>query len=116
MWYSGRPLGYNGPLASLRMKLWRRGSYDADYLKLAEKQSSREQVLAIVHKLCQYKKTHPKYKIIDFPYPNNNPHDYEIARLKLASLITGKQMAGPHEFLGPIPGHSPDFIDQIQNY
>ena len=116
VWYSGKNLGYKGPLPSLRMKSWRSGSYDAEYLKLAEIKTSRKKVMAIFSRICEYKKTHPKYKYIDFPYPNNNPLNFEIARLKLASLITGKEMPGDQEFLGRIPGLSSDYEDQIEGY
>ena len=117
VWYSGKKLGYNGPLPSLRMKQWRRGSYDAEYLKLAETKTSRKQIIStIVRILCNYKKSHPKYKYIDFPYPNNNPYNYEIARLKLASMIVGKNISSTQDFLGRIPGTSSNFVDQIKNY
>ena len=94
VWYSGKGLGLVGPVPSLRMKAWRRGSYDAEYLILAEKKSSREKVTAILKRICDYKRTHPKYKVIEFPYPNSNPEDYEVARLKLASIILGREAAG----------------------
>lgn len=116
VWYVGKKLGFQGPVPSFRMKLWRRGSYDADYLALAEKKASRPEVMAILKKLCEYRKTHPKYKVIDFPYPNNNPNDYEVARLKLASIILGRSVAKGAKFTGRIEGPPLEAIDQITNY
>ena len=116
VWYSGKKFGFSGPLPSLRMKSWRRGSYDVEYLKLAEAKASREHVMAIFTKLCEYKRTHRKYKHVKFPFPNNNPHNFEIARLKLASMILGKDVTASHDFLGTLPSPTHGFTDQIRNY
>ena len=50
------------------------------------------------------------------PYPNNNPDDYEIARLKLASLILGRDIAAGREFAGRIEGPPQEATVQITNY
>lgn len=116
VWYSAKGLGLMGPAPSLRMKLWRRGSFDAEYLILAEQKSSREAVIQILNWICEYKKYHPKYTHIDFPYPNNNPEDYEIARLKLASIILGREVGGDLTFRGRIDGPPQQPVEQITGY
>ncbi|MDP6111285.1 MAG: hypothetical protein QGF00_26865 [Planctomycetota bacterium] len=116
IWYSGKKFGFIGPVPSIRMKLWRRGSYDADYIDLATKKTARGKVMPILRKLCEFRKTHPKYKVIDLPYPNNNPADYEVARLKLASIILGREVSPGTRFAGRIDGPPQISIDQITNY
>ena len=116
VWYSAANMGFKGPVPSFRMKLWRRSSYDVEYLVLAARKSSREKALAILRTLCPYKKTHPKYKVIALPAPVNNPEDFEVARLKLASLILGRDIAGKMQFKGPIDGPPNETVDQITNY
>ncbi|MFH1074158.1 MAG: hypothetical protein V1752_03625 [Candidatus Firestonebacteria bacterium] len=116
VWYSGRALGFNGPVPSLRMKLWRRGSFDAEYLLLAEKKSSRENVMKIFKQVCEYKKNDPDYRKVDFPYPDNNPEDYELARLNLASVILGTDISGGMKFKGRISGPPQKQVDQIKGY
>ena len=116
VWYSGKKIGFKGPLPSMRMKLWRRGSFDTEYLKLADSKTSRKEVMLIFAEVCKYKKIHPKYKHIRFPYPNNNPHNFEVARFKLASIIMSKDITNGREFLGRIPKPTGGFGDQIENY
>jgi len=50
------------------------------------------------------------------PYPNNNPEDYEAARLKLASIILGKDVARHMKFKGRIAGPPQEALDQIRGY
>ena len=117
LWYSGKEVGFAGPVPSLRMKAWRRGSYDADYLALAEKKTSREKVAAVTRNLLTCRKgLMPTQKTVELPLPNNNPEDYEVARLRLASMILGKDVSGTAGFKGPIDGPPLAPVDQITNY
>ncbi|MHC4717488.1 MAG: hypothetical protein ACYS5V_10995 [Planctomycetota bacterium] len=116
VWYSGKGLGVMGPLPSLRMKLWRRGSYDAEYLRLASDRASRTKAQEILKAICSYRKTHSRYRHLALPYPVNNPEDYELARLKLASLILGRNLAGSMQFKGPVAGPPNTMVDQITGY
>ncbi|MFI5297107.1 MAG: glycoside hydrolase domain-containing protein [Polyangiales bacterium] len=87
--------GYNVafPIASLRLKHWRRGIQDADYLTLATAKDSAA-VTAIVQALVpkvlwEYgvdSTSDPTYVHTDISW-SNNPDDWEAARAKLADLI-----------------------------
>ncbi|MBI3829881.1 MAG: hypothetical protein HY291_10210 [Planctomycetes bacterium] len=114
--YSGKDLGFAEPLASLRMKLFRRGSYDAEYLKLA-KAKDADKVKALLAEMVPYK-TDPNnaYKAVEFPYPNNNPGDWELARLELAGIILGKDLLNGRKRSGRLEGQGEGFVDQITGY
>ncbi|MCW8128769.1 MAG: hypothetical protein KIS92_00155 [Planctomycetota bacterium] len=116
MAYSGAPLGIPELLPSLRMKIFRRGSYDVEYLKLAAAKDA-EKVKALLKEMIEYK-TSPgnKYTVVEFPSPNNNPADYEIARLELAGIILGMDLAKGLKRQGRIDGPPEAFVDQIQGY
>jgi hypothetical protein len=106
VWYAAKKgLGFKGPAPSLRMKLWRRGSFDVEYAVLAAKKSSREKAMEVLNKnILDYKKDPvSSYEVVEWPYPCNNPEDYELARLKLASIILGLDLTGGRKFEGRIP-------------
>jgi hypothetical protein len=78
--YPGKPVGHDGPLPSLRLKLIRQGLQDYDYLKLASEKAGVEKVDAIVNEQV---KSWTEYQ--------QDPTALEQAKEKLARLIeTGK--------------------------
>ncbi len=85
-----------GPVASLRLKHWRRGVQDVDYITLANTvDAARTQ--AIVNRMApkvlwEYGSdtvTDPTYVQTDISW-SINPDDWETARLQLADIIEGK--------------------------
>ena len=88
--------GLSGPIASLRLKLWRRGIQDADYLTLAT-QKDPKAVAALVQKMIP--KTLWEVGVTDHKDPSYvhadinwsiNPDDWETTRRQLANIIQGK--------------------------
>jgi hypothetical protein len=89
--------GVEGPFASLRLKHWRRGIQDADYLALAadiDPGRVEEIVDEMVPKvLWEYGVTDPddpSYVYTDISW-STNPDDWEAARAELAGIIEGAQ-------------------------
>ncbi|MGM0575118.1 MAG: hypothetical protein ACQEXJ_05245 [Myxococcota bacterium] len=89
--------GVKGPLASLRLKYWRRGLQDAAYLAMAEKVAPRK-TRAIVRDMVP--KVLWEYGVDDPEDPtwtrtdiswSNDPDDWEEARRKLADLIEASE-------------------------
>jgi hypothetical protein len=87
--------GVQGPIASLRLKHWRRGIQDVDYLTLAAA-SGPAQVAAIVN--TRVPKAMWDYGISDPADPtwvrtdiswSTNPDDWESSRAALADIIEG---------------------------
>ena len=88
--------GLDGPIASLRLKYWRRGIQDADYLEMAKKISSAR-TAAIVERMVP--KVLWEYGVSDPADPtwilgdiswSTNPDDWEAARRELAEIIEGR--------------------------
>ncbi len=89
--------GLNGPVASLRLKLWRRGIQDADYLTLAmskDPAATKALVDRMVPKVMSevgvYNPRDPTYQFGgqgDGIGWSINPDDWEAARRKLADII-----------------------------
>lgn len=86
-------LGFNGPIASLRMKLWRRGIQDVDYLALAHAKNPAA-VEVIVNSMVP--KALWEYGVSDASDPtwvrsdiswSINPDVWETARAQLAAII-----------------------------
>jgi hypothetical protein len=87
--------GIMGPFASLRLKHWRRGIQDVDYLTLAaEIDTTRtdEIIKSMIPKvLWEYgveDPTDPTWLLSDISW-STNPDDWETARAKLANIIEG---------------------------
>jgi hypothetical protein len=87
--------GLAGPIASLRLKYWRRGIQDVDYLTLAAKMNPQA-VAALVQKMVP--KVLWENDVSDPADPtwvkapiswSNNPDDWEAARRRLADIIEG---------------------------
>jgi hypothetical protein len=85
--------GLNGPIASLRLKHWRRGVQDADYLALASKVDPAA-VSAIVQRIVPKvlwevgitDPNDPSYVLADISWPTD-PDVWEQARAELAAII-----------------------------
>jgi len=85
----------NGPIASLRLKHWRRGIQDNDYLALA-KTINPTAVNAIVNRMVPKALWENGYSDVNDPCWvrtdiswSTNPNDWETARKELADIITG---------------------------
>lgn len=88
----------NGPIASLRLKLWRRGIQDTDYLELAS-QINKPAVDVIIDRLIpkvlwefgageSSDPNDPTWVCYD-PNRQNDPDVWEAARAQLADIIEG---------------------------
>jgi hypothetical protein len=76
--YPGKPMGHDGPLPSLRLKLIRQGMQDYDYIKLASEKAGAEKVDAIVNE-----------QVKDWQHYQQDPIALDAAKEKLAKLIEG---------------------------
>ena len=92
--------GVNGPLASLRLKEWRRGIQDTDYLALAS-QIDPVRAQAIVNQAMPkalWENVAPGGDASYFIGPiswSSNPDDWESKRAQLAEMISSYCMASP---------------------
>jgi hypothetical protein len=88
-------LGLQGPIASLRLKHWRRGIQDVDYLAMAAKINPTA-VAALVQKMVPKvlwendvtDPADPTWVIAPISW-STNPDDWEAARQQLADIIEG---------------------------
>lgn len=94
--YPEESYGVLGPFASLRLKHWRRGIQDVDYITLAmimDPTATQEIVNRMVPKvLWEYGIADPKdptWVRTDISW-STNPDDWEKARAELADIIEGK--------------------------
>lgn len=99
--FPGDSYGVNGPFASLRLKYWRRGIQDVDYLTLAaaiNPTAVNTLVNSLVPKvLWEYGVTDPSdptWVRTDISWPIN-PDTWEAARSQLATLIEGTASSAP---------------------
>jgi hypothetical protein len=87
--------GLVGPIASLRLKYWRRGIQDVDYITLAAEVNPRA-VAAIVEKMVPKvlwengvnDPTDPTWVFAPISW-SIDPADWETARRQLANIIEG---------------------------
>ena len=91
--YSEESYGVMGPFASLRMKHWRRGIQDADYLRLAEAISPTrtaeivdETVPTVLWEYGVSDLEDPTWVLTDISW-STDPDDWEAARAELAGII-----------------------------
>lgn len=94
--YPNESYGVNGPFASLRLKYWRRGIQDADYISMAAKADPKRtqeivqrMVPSILWEVGVSDHQDPTYVYADISWPTD-PDDWEAARLELADIIEGK--------------------------
>jgi hypothetical protein len=93
--YPADSYGVNGPFASLRLKYWRRGLQDVDYLTMAAAVNPAE-VQSMVRSLVpkagwEYgvsSPSDPTYVLSDISWPTD-PDVWENARQRLAEMISG---------------------------
>jgi hypothetical protein len=91
--YTADSYGVEGPFASLRLKQWRRGVQDVDYLNLAAT-IRHKRVVEIVEQmvpevLWEYGVADPEdptWVLTDISWPTD-PDDWEAARAELADII-----------------------------
>jgi hypothetical protein len=114
----GDSYGVDGPFASLRLKEWRRGIQDADYLTLAARinPTAVQQIMNNVapRVLWEYPAPggDPSYYLGDLGW-SVNPDDWENARAQLAAIITGSGAqpqatpAAPAVVADPTPAPTP---------
>jgi hypothetical protein len=93
--FTGQSYGLDGPIASLRLKFWRRGIQDADYLALAAKidpVSVQSIVASMVPKVMWEvgvdEPADPSWKLTPISW-DTNPDTWEAARRQLADIIEG---------------------------
>ncbi len=98
--FPGDSYNVEGPFASLRLKHWRRGVQDVDYLTLAQgidSAATKTLVDEIIPKvLWEYgvdSANDPTYVHTDISW-SSNPDVWEAARLKLAQMIAGAPEGG----------------------
>jgi hypothetical protein len=91
--------GVNGPLVSLRMKHWRRGIQDAEYLRLASQKSPaqvkellRRMVPKVFWEIGITDPADPSWVRADISWPVD-PDEWERARRELANAILGAPQA-----------------------
>jgi hypothetical protein len=92
LYHPAESYGLGGPLASLRMKEWRRGIQDTDYLAVA-KQINPTAVNKIIQQvvpnvLWEYPAVDPGYYLGDISW-SVNPDNWEAARGQLTAIISG---------------------------
>jgi hypothetical protein len=93
--YPEQSYGVDGPFASLRLKHWRRGIQDADYLALAnavDPEATQSIINRMIPKvLWEYgveNEEDPTYVYTDISW-STDPDRWENARKELADIITG---------------------------
>ncbi len=94
--YPAVSYGVDGPLASLRLKHWRRGIQDVEYVALAEARDAartRRIIDRVVPRvLWEYgvdNPNDPTYVRTDISW-SNDPDDWEAARRELAEIVLGR--------------------------
>jgi len=96
--YPGESYGLLGPLASLRLKLWRRGIQDVDYLTMAAAidpvrtaEIVGEIVPEVLWELGVESEEDPTYVYSDISW-STDPDVWEAAREELAGIIEGDSL------------------------
>ena len=95
--YPASSYGIRGPIVSLRLKHWRRGIQDVDYIVLANSINAQA-VSALVQQmvpkaLWENQCADPAFDCSYFIGPvswSENPDDWEAARSQLAHIIDGQ--------------------------
>ena len=91
--YPNHSYGVDGPFASLRLKYWRRGIQDADYLAMAAARdpAATDQIVnrmvpKVLWEYGVHNPTDPTYQYTDVSWPTN-ADAWENARASLATII-----------------------------
>ena len=88
---------YPGPVSSIRMKMYRRGAQDVEYMWLAEQSGHAAEANTIVGNMLP----NTMWDAGTVPTWSNQNADYEVARRQIANLIEG----GTVDFTDVGPGH-----------
>ncbi len=91
LYYPGARLGFAGPIPSLRLKLLRRGAFDADYLSLLAAAGGREQARAIAARLLGNTLDRTRRASGEPGEWSHDPDVWERARRELAEAIAALQ-------------------------
>ncbi len=105
--------GYPGPISSIRMKAYRRGIQDYEYMWLAEQAGKGAEVQSILANVLP----HVMEDAVTPPDWSNQDYVYEDARRDLANLILGNENQPPSAGFSasPVSGTPPltvNFTDQ----
>jgi hypothetical protein len=94
--FASDSLGVGGPIASLRLKYWRRGIQDADYIALARRVDAaatnaivNRMVPKVLWEVGVQEAADPTWLRADISW-SVNPDDWETARRQLADIIEGR--------------------------
>ena len=97
MVYPQESYGVRGPIASLRLKHWRRGIQDADYLTMAAAidpnrvaEIVNEIIPSVLWELGVEEVNDPSYVLTDISW-STDPDVWETARAELADIIESGQ-------------------------
>ena len=102
--YTAQDRQFDGPIGSYRMKMYRRGAQDVEYMWLAEQAGRGQQVQNILQDLLP----HVMDTALTVPDWSNADIVYEQARSELADLVLGTARAPSAKFQGsPTRGVSP---------
>jgi hypothetical protein len=101
--FPGQSYGLAGPIASLRLKYWRRGIQDVEYLALADRVDHKA-TSAIVERMVPRvlwetgvgSSSDPTWVRAPISW-SVDPDDWEAARKELARIIAGRNPAGAEE-------------------
>jgi len=81
--YPEEDRGYPGPISSIRMKMYRRGIQDAEYMWLAEEAGHEAEVDSTISGVIP----HNLWEHVTVPDWSNDNTDYEVGRWQMAGLI-----------------------------
>jgi len=88
--YRGATMGYQQPIASIRLKAQRRGLQDHEYMwLLSQKTGNKDAADKVVNRIV-HKNPFGKASIGDIEIWKNNPDEWEKARIEVGEMIAGK--------------------------
>lgn len=91
LYYPGAKVGFAGPIPSLRLKLLRRGAFDADYLALLAAAGGRERALAIAERVLGANLDRSGRRSGEPGEWSHDPDVWEDARRELARELVALQ-------------------------
>lgn len=86
LFYPGTPRGIEGPVESLRLKSWRRGAQDYEYMWLLDRQGKAGLVNSLVEEVIPYAFGDAEGKITSW---SKNCADWEGVRLRMGEELDG---------------------------
>jgi hypothetical protein len=106
--HTANSYGMLGPIASIRLKNWRRGIQDADYFAMAAKlnPTATQAILQNLYPKALWENTvtDPNWPITPISFPSD-PMYFETARAQLADIIMGRTppVSAPRPMPTPMP-------------